>query len=81
MATQVKRRRGYTRLSTKHQVTLPAEIVRQAGLVAGDEFRVELEAPGVVVLRRSRDWVDEFSGSLSGVWPEGSLDELRDEWD
>lgn len=84
MATRVKRRRGHTRLSTKHQVTLPAEVVREGGLEPGDEFRVELQSPGVVVLRRAEDDLAELealAGSMPGVWPEGWLDELRDEWD
>lgn len=81
MALRVKRRRGHTRLSAKHQVTLPVDVVRAGGLEPGDEFRVELDASGAVVLRLVGDWIEEFSGALPGVWPRGALDELRDEWD
>lgn len=80
MATRVKRRRGHTRLSAKHQVTLPVDVVREGGLEPGDEFRVELDASGAILLRRVGGWIDEFSGALSGVWPRGALEDLRDEW-
>lgn len=79
MAAPVKRRRGRTRLSPKHQVTIPADVVRAAGLEIGDEFRVEVGEDGDVVLRRDRDPVEEFAGSIP--YPAGYLDALRSEWD
>lgn len=67
-------------MSRKHQVTIPASVVREAHLEPGDEFRVEVVEPGVVVLRRPLDELEALAGSMAGVWPEGWLDELRDEW-
>lgn len=82
MKAQVKqRRRGYTRVSAKHQVTLPVETLRAAGLRTGDTLRAEVRGPGEVLLIRDEDPVAQFAGALTGVYVPGELDELRDEWD
>ena len=83
MKTDVKnkRRRGYTRISSKHQVTIPTDAIRQAGLHAGDNLRVEVRGPGELVFVRATDPIDRFAGSLTGAYPANYLDELRREWD
>lgn len=78
---KVKRRRGYTRLSSKNQATIPAEVVEAASLRPGDELKVEADGPGRVTLSRADRALDEFVGDLSGVYPEGYLSGLRAEWD
>jgi bifunctional DNA-binding transcriptional regulator/antitoxin component of YhaV-PrlF toxin-antitoxin module len=75
------RRRGYTRVSAKHQVTLPVDALHQAGIQTGDRLRAEVRGPGAVLLVRDVDPVEQFSGALTDVYPAASLDELRDEWD
>jgi AbrB family looped-hinge helix DNA binding protein len=83
---QVKRRRGYTRISPKHQVTIPAHVLAETGLAVGDELRVERDGDRVVLvperspLQRRLDAIEETAGSLAGVYPVGYLDGLRDEW-
>ena len=80
------RRRGYTRLSPKHQVTIPADAVAQVGLVPGDELRVEIDRAGRIVMSRPQDVdrriraLDGLEGRFTGVWKPGELDRLRDEW-
>jgi bifunctional DNA-binding transcriptional regulator/antitoxin component of YhaV-PrlF toxin-antitoxin module len=82
MGENVKnRRRGYTRVSTKHQVTLPVDALRQAGIHTGDTLRAEVRGPGEVLLVRTSDALVEFAGSLTGVYPVDELSELRREWD
>jgi bifunctional DNA-binding transcriptional regulator/antitoxin component of YhaV-PrlF toxin-antitoxin module len=82
MTERVKqRRRGYTRVSAKHQVTLPVEALRGAGLRTGDALRAEVIGPGEVLLIRDADPVIQFAGALTGVFEPGDLDALRDEWD
>jgi bifunctional DNA-binding transcriptional regulator/antitoxin component of YhaV-PrlF toxin-antitoxin module len=78
---KVKRRRGYTRVSPKHQVTLPTDALTQAGLAVGDELKVEVRDAGEIVLRREADVLERFAGIFSGMYPPGYLDELRDEWE
>lgn len=84
MRSQVKkqvRRRGYTRVSGKHQVTIPIDALATAGLRAGDTLKVEARANGEIVLRREEDALHKYYGIFSGVYPPGYLDDLRDEWD
>ncbi len=81
MGIRVKhRRRGYTRVSAKHQVTLPVATLRDAGIRTGDTLRAEVRRPGEVVLIRDEDPLDRYAGALTGVYEPGELDQLRDEW-
>jgi len=72
-------RRG-SKISVNHPVTIPAEVMRQAGLVVGERVVVRTEGPGRVVLERKVDVSTQFSGALTGVFRTGELDVLRDEW-
>jgi AbrB family looped-hinge helix DNA binding protein len=88
MADRVKpkRRRGFTRLSGKRQVTIPLEVVERTGLRPGDELSVTVDDGRIVLEKtetlaeRRRRAIRETAGSLTGVWPPGALDRLRDEW-
>jgi bifunctional DNA-binding transcriptional regulator/antitoxin component of YhaV-PrlF toxin-antitoxin module len=89
MPKRVKRRRGFTRLSPKRQITLPLAVVERAGIRVGEELAVEADANGRVIVSRPggetvgdrrRRALDRAAGALPGVWPPGALDELRDEW-
>lgn len=77
---KIARRRGYTRVSAKHQVTIPMDALAQAGLRAGDRLRAEVRGPGEVALVREDDALTRFAGALTDVYPAGYLDELRREW-
>ncbi|HRW37196.1 MAG: hypothetical protein KDB04_10540 [Acidimicrobiales bacterium] len=81
MATVKKRPAGTTRISSKHQVTIPRGAFEAAGLVVGEALVARSDGPGRVVLERRRDPLAAFAGSLPGVWEPGELDRLRDEWD
>lgn len=74
------RRRGTSRISAKHQITIPADALRAAGLEVGERVVAHADGPGRVVLQREADILDEFAGSLRGVYRADELDELRDEW-
>jgi bifunctional DNA-binding transcriptional regulator/antitoxin component of YhaV-PrlF toxin-antitoxin module len=76
-----KHRAGRSRISSKHQVTVPAAAFRGAGFAAGDLVRVEAEGQGRVVLTKVDDLVDRYSGSLAtGGELRRSVEALRDEW-
>lgn len=80
------RRRGYTRLSSKRQVTLPLGVVEELQLNPGDELRVQADHGRVVMTRetpraaRRLQAIREAAGSLAGIWNPGDLERLRDEW-
>jgi len=80
MAAVRKRRKGYTRLTSKHQATIPVDVLERAGVHAGDELRVEAAGPGRIVLVREEHPILKYAGSLPGVYYPGYLEELRREW-
>jgi AbrB family looped-hinge helix DNA binding protein len=53
-----------TRVSSKHQVTIPARVFHAAGFAPGDMLQVEAEGAGRVVLTRIDELVDRYSGCL-----------------
>lgn len=75
------RRRGTSRVSAKHQVTIPADALRAAGLEVGERLVARAEGPGRVVFEREADILAEFAGALTGVYEADELAGLRDEWD
>jgi bifunctional DNA-binding transcriptional regulator/antitoxin component of YhaV-PrlF toxin-antitoxin module len=75
------RRRGATRISSKHQITIPADALRAAGLEIGDRVVAHADGAGRVVLEREHDVLGEYAGALTGVYRSDELADLRAEWD
>lgn len=75
------RRRGATRISSKHQITIPTAALRAAGLEVGERVVAHSDGPGRVVLEREQDVIADFAGAMTGVYRTDELDELRAEWD
>lgn len=73
-------RKGFTRITAKHQATIPVRALEESGLKPGDEVRVVAVGPGRVVVERYVDVAGRHAGSLRGVFTLGELDKLRDEW-
>jgi AbrB family looped-hinge helix DNA binding protein len=78
---QRRRRKGFTRVSSKNQVTLPIDVLVTAGVKPGDSLMVEAKANGEILLRREEDPLDRYVGSMTGLFPPDYLRELRDEWE
>jgi AbrB family looped-hinge helix DNA binding protein len=79
MGKKVKKEQ--TKVSSKHQVTIPAGAFRGAGLEPGDVLRVEAAGAGRVVLSRVDELLDRFSGCLdTGGDLREQVERLRDEW-
>jgi AbrB family looped-hinge helix DNA binding protein len=55
-------------ISTKNQITLPAHLLRELGLRAGDRLAVTREGARLVLRARPRDWVAYHGGSLKGLY-------------
>ena len=74
-------------LSSKHQITLPVDMVRSLGLKTGDKLVAELIDDRIVLLPRPESWADYFSGSMKGVYGSSKeeidryIAEVRYGWD
>ncbi len=65
-------------MSSKNQVTLPADMVRGLGLKPGDKLVAQLIDDRIVLLPKPESWTEYFSGSLKGVY--GSTKEEIDRY-
>jgi antitoxin component of MazEF toxin-antitoxin module len=78
------------RMRPKHQVTLPASIVREANIQLDDRLTVSLVNGSIVITPKindnRRDDVMAYAGLFRGAWGETpqaveqSMHELRAEW-
>jgi len=69
--------KGMARISSKHQVTLPVESLRRAGLSAGDEVAIEAEGANRIVVRRISGDAERALGVFDGLYERGYLERLR----
>ncbi|MCC6242191.1 MAG: AbrB/MazE/SpoVT family DNA-binding domain-containing protein [Gemmatimonadaceae bacterium] len=69
-----------TRIGNKHQVTIPVDTLRAAGLAVGDRVTASCDGMGRILLQREHDILAEFAGALTGVYAPDELAALRDEW-
>ncbi|HLI61453.1 MAG TPA: AbrB/MazE/SpoVT family DNA-binding domain-containing protein [Solirubrobacteraceae bacterium] len=68
-------------VSRKNQITIPAEVMREAGLQSGDDVRVRSAGPGRIELIKGEELLKEFAGRLdSNTYPTGYLDDVRSGW-
>jgi AbrB family looped-hinge helix DNA binding protein len=68
------------RVSSKNQVTLPVDVMRSAGLAAGDEVTIRRVGDGEVLVAVRGSRVRRHAGIAAGIYRPGELDRLRDEW-
>jgi bifunctional DNA-binding transcriptional regulator/antitoxin component of YhaV-PrlF toxin-antitoxin module len=70
-----------SKVSRKHQVTLPVRVLKDAGVAAGDEVVIRATGRGRIEVERAEDVIARYAGSLpAGTYPPGHLERLRDEW-
>jgi bifunctional DNA-binding transcriptional regulator/antitoxin component of YhaV-PrlF toxin-antitoxin module len=89
MATKVKksagpagRTAGQSRISSKHQITIPTNAFREAGLHEGDVVQIKAQGPGRVLIARMEDLLAEYAGCLSTGGELGrTVRGLRQEWE
>ena len=78
---QPRRRKGFTRVSRKNQITLPVDALLLAGVGPGDSLMVVAKPGGEIILRRETDPLEGYYGSMTGMFPPNYLRDLRDEWE
>jgi bifunctional DNA-binding transcriptional regulator/antitoxin component of YhaV-PrlF toxin-antitoxin module len=77
----VKKVKNQTKVSSKHQVTIPVGPFRLAGFEPGDTLKVEAEGAGRVVLTRVDELIDRYSGCLdTGGDLRERVEGLREKW-
>ncbi|CAN5180334.1 hypothetical protein BH20ACT16_BH20ACT16_16210 [soil metagenome] len=68
-------------ISRKNQITIPADVLRAAGLGPGDDVRISSVGPGHIELTTTETLVEQYAGSMGDdVYPPGYLHEVRDGW-
>jgi bifunctional DNA-binding transcriptional regulator/antitoxin component of YhaV-PrlF toxin-antitoxin module len=73
---------GRSRISSKHQVTIPVGAFREAGLHEGDVVHIQVQGSGRILLTRLDDLIDRYAGALSTGGELGrTVRAVRDEWD
>ena len=71
-------------ISSKNQITLPAHLLREMGLTAGDRLAVTREGGRLILRARPKDWIRYHAGSLAGLYgnsreeEDGYLRQLRE---
>jgi bifunctional DNA-binding transcriptional regulator/antitoxin component of YhaV-PrlF toxin-antitoxin module len=77
-----RRGAGRSRVSSKHQITIPIDAFGSAGLREGDVVQVSAQGRGRVLVARVDDVLDEYAGALSTGGELGrAVRGLRREWD
>ncbi len=69
-------------ISSKNQVTLPVDVLRDTGLKAGDSVIIIPRAHGCIEVQTAEALIDAIAGSVEpSVYPPGYLEEMRSEWE
>ncbi len=74
-----------SRISSKNQITIPVEVLREMSLTPGDqvEFHISKENR-LVITPVDSEWLktlDEILGSMSEIYEGFDLEKERQEWD
>lgn len=69
-------------VSAKRQVTLPVEVLRKAGIAAGDLVWITSDGPGSIRIEvKARSAWDDAIGAFTGIWDDFDLRAERDAWE
>lgn len=68
-------------VSRKNQITIPAAVMREAGLEPGDDLRVRSVGAGRIELVKTDDLIEQLAGSLDAkTYPPSYLEDVRSGW-
>ena len=86
MSTERATRKGRTnssRLSSKHQVTIPVDVLREVGFKVGDELVFRVEDGGVKIEAKNKNHKFlALIGALGGIYEGYDHEaEMNDAWD
>ena len=69
------------KVSSKNQVNLPVEAMRAAGLRPGEEVTIRPIGDGELIIAARGSRVRRHAGIAAGIYEQGELDRLLDEWE
>ena len=76
--TDEEDRPAMSTISSKNQITLPARLLRELGLGAGDRVSIRVDGDRLILRPRPKDWADYYGGSMRGIY--GGTKEEIDEY-
>ena len=87
-STTTRPRRGRatsSRISSKNQITIPVEVLREMSLLPGDRVEFHINKDNrLVITPVDSEWLktlDEILGSMTDVYEGFDLQKEREEWD
>jgi AbrB family looped-hinge helix DNA binding protein len=87
-STSPRPRRGRattSRISSKNQITIPVEVLREMSLKPGDQIEFHINKENrLVITPVSSEWLktlDQVLGSMTGMWDGFDVRKEREEWD
>ncbi|MBI2691067.1 MAG: AbrB/MazE/SpoVT family DNA-binding domain-containing protein [Solirubrobacterales bacterium] len=86
MATKVmnkktRKRDGRVKVTPQGQVSIPAQVMREAGIKKGDRLQASTDRSGRIVLEVLSDAFDKYAGTMPGAFDRHAIESSRDEWD
>lgn len=80
-AKQNRRERGTSTISSKNQITIPAEVMSRAPFKPGDRVEIKITPDGGVVIEAAgltpTERIERAAGVFSGLYPPNYLEDLR----
>jgi AbrB family looped-hinge helix DNA binding protein len=72
------------KVSSKHQIAVPAKVREELGIVAGDHLLVDVQDGVIVLIPEPTDPIEQMKGLGREIWngvdAQEYVNELRDGW-
>jgi AbrB family looped-hinge helix DNA binding protein len=79
--TRTRKRDGRVKITAQGQISIPRQVMRDAGIQPGDTLQATTDGQARIVLAPVDDLVARFAGVVDGYFEPGELERMRAEWD
>lgn len=69
------------KVTSQGQVSIPRQIMREAGVKPGDRLQASTDEHGRIVLEPIEDPLIALLGSMPGAFDRAEMEKIRKEWD
>lgn len=78
-----RKRNGKVRITSQGQISIPRQVMREAGLSPGDALQATVDVDGRVILEpvAASGQILKWAGAGTGMFDRGEFEKLRNEWD